>query len=150
MSLIKRIEKDDEILTTYDSSNILSSKFDKKTNDLTITFKRGKQYLYENVSNTDYMRFEIAESQGKVFNSHIKQYKTKQLEDSNNANDVEKEIAEIKQKELLEKIESKKQQLIHHMETMVIIAKSAKLSVESLDRLILLSNEYKQLTHPVE
>lgn len=150
MSLIKRIEKDDEVLVTYDSSNILSSKFDKKTNDLTITFKKGKQYLYENVSNTDYMRFEIAESQGKVFNSHIKQYKTKQLEDANNATDVEKEIAEIKQKELLEKIESKKQQLIHHMETITLIAKSAKLSIESLDRLILLSNEYKQLTHPVE
>lgn len=148
--IIKKIDSDDEIIVTYDSSNILASRLNKKTNDLTITFKQGRQYLYENVNPTDYVRFEIADSQGKVFNSHIKQYKNKQIENADNVNDVQKEIDLIKQKELSLAIENKKQQLIHHMETMVLIAKSAKLSIDSLNRLITLANDYKQLIHPVE
>lgn len=147
--ILKRIEKDDEIITTYDSSNILASKLKKTTNDLTIIFKQGKQYLYENVSKTDYMRFETAESQGKVFNSHIKQYSNKQLGQIN-VNDLENEINGIKNEELLININNKKQELIHHMETMVLIGKSAKLGIDSLDKLIKLTNEYKELTHPIQ
>lgn len=147
--LLKKINKDDEIISTYDSSNILASKLNIKTNDLTIIFKQGKQYLYENVGTTDYMRFETAESQGKVFNSHIKQYPNKQLAQIN-PSDIEQEINLVKNQEQLLLIENKRQQLIHHMETMIIIAKSAKLSPEGLDKLIKLSTEYKQLTHPVQ
>lgn len=150
MSIVKRIEKDNEIIVTYDSSNILASKFNTSNNELIITFKEGRQYLYENVSKTDYTRFELAESQGKVFSSHIKNYKNERIEDSLTANDIEKEINSLRNQELLLKIENKKQELIHHMETMVLIAKSAKLSPEGLDRLIRLTTEYKQLTHPIQ
>lgn len=152
MAIVKRIEKDNEIIVTYDSSNILASKFNKLNNDLIITFKQGRQYLYEDVSRTDYTRFELAESQGKVFNTHIKNYKNKQIEDSLTANDIEKEINSLKNQELLLKIDNKKKELIHLMETLVVMGKSehVKLSPESLTKLIGLANDYKQLTHPIE
>ena len=45
--------------------------------------KGGQEYLYENVTATDYTRFELADSQGKVLNSHIKAYTFKKLDDVN-------------------------------------------------------------------
>lgn len=56
----------------YDSSNILSSTYDKSNGNLTLLFKGGVPYIYEGVSLTTYEQFELAESQGKVFNSLIK------------------------------------------------------------------------------
>jgi alpha-mannosidase len=72
--ILKRVEKENEVKCLIESSNILASTYNKGTKDLTLTFKNGTQYKYPNVKNTDYTRFETAESQGKVFNSHIKQY----------------------------------------------------------------------------
>ena len=65
----------------YKSSNILASTYNDKTKELEVIFKRGSRYLYENVSVTDYTRFELADSQGKVLNSHIKAYSFKKLDD---------------------------------------------------------------------
>jgi hypothetical protein len=79
--LLKRVEKENIVKSIYDSSNILASKYDKTTKDLTITFKRGAQYKYIGVSSSDYMRFETAESQGAILNSHIKgKFVTEKLE----------------------------------------------------------------------
>ncbi len=69
--LVKREEKNGEILNLYSSSNIVASAYNKYNNDLTVTFKNGGRYTYRNVANNDYNRFELAESQGKVFESHI-------------------------------------------------------------------------------
>ena len=63
----------------YKSSNILMSEWDPKTSELVITFNYGGKYKYSSVDHKDYLRFECDESQGKVFNKHIKHYKTENL-----------------------------------------------------------------------
>lgn len=78
--LLKRNEKNGIVEAMYDSSNILSSIYDLDTSDLVIVFKNGGKYKYPKVSKSDYMRFEIADSQGVVFNSHIKKYSFEKLE----------------------------------------------------------------------
>lgn len=72
MALINRIENDGFIEVQYASSNIQSSMYNNNSGDLIITFSGGRQYFYSNVDKNDYMKFELAESQGKVFNSLIK------------------------------------------------------------------------------
>jgi hypothetical protein len=78
--IIKKQEKDNKIKVIYESSNILASIFDVINNDLTIIFKAGTQYIYPNVSKSDYLRFEMADSQGSVFNTHIKKYSNQKLD----------------------------------------------------------------------
>jgi len=63
----------------YKSSNILMSEWNPKNSKLTIVFNYGGKYQYSNVNHKDYLRFEADESQGKVFNKHIKHYKTDNL-----------------------------------------------------------------------
>jgi len=70
--LVKRTEKDGVVNALYDSSNILGSKWNGK--NLTVLFKHGASYTYNDVSKTDYMRFETADSQGVVLNAKIKAY----------------------------------------------------------------------------
>ncbi len=72
--LLKKLENNGEIRATYSSSNIVSSIYDKATKALTIIFTNGGQYKYSDVSLTDYTRFELADSQGAVHNSHIKKH----------------------------------------------------------------------------
>lgn len=84
--LIKRNDKGNIVDALYDSSNILASTWDKTTNDLKITFKRGAQYVYKGVKATDYFRFETAESQGVELNKRIKNvYKYEKLGDVDTA-----------------------------------------------------------------
>lgn len=57
----------------YDSSNILSSKYEIETKTLYITFvKGGLVYRYDNVNPGDYFDFQDSESTGKEFISKIK------------------------------------------------------------------------------
>lgn len=77
--LLKKQIKENIIKALYDSSNVLASIYDTSTQDLTLIFKSGTQYKYPNVSTSDYTRLEIAESQGAVFNSHIKKYEFEKL-----------------------------------------------------------------------
>jgi hypothetical protein len=77
--ILKRQENEELIDAIYESSNILASSYNTKTNDLEIIFKAGTKYKYSNVSKSDYMRFEIAESQGSVFNKYIKKYAFEKL-----------------------------------------------------------------------
>ena len=72
--ILTRVERGKIVDCLYDSSNILASSYNTENNDLTITFKRGTQYIYNKVRKADYMRFELAESQGAIMNSHIKSY----------------------------------------------------------------------------
>jgi hypothetical protein len=110
--LLKRTQKENLIESTYDSSNILSSKYDKESKRLTITFKRGVQYVYLDVSASDYLRFETAESQGAVLNSHIKQYSFEKGE-TVDAKILEEEISKLKKEELV----LKQQSIIDDMES---------------------------------
>ena len=66
-------EENGIIEATYDSSNIASSKFEKETNTLYITFvKANLVYKYENVEPSDYYYLQYAESTGKAFIDKIK------------------------------------------------------------------------------
>lgn len=112
--LLKRVEKESLVKAIYDSSNILASKYDKKTKDLIITFKRGAQYKYIGVSATDYLRFETAESQGSILNSHIKQYQVEKC-DNVDANIITEEIDRLKKEEVIRRQES----IISEMEKIV-------------------------------
>jgi hypothetical protein len=81
--ILKKQEKDNIVKAIYDSSNILASTYNKENMDLTLIFKKGAQYKYPNVSLTDYTRFELAESQGIIFNTHIKKYAFDKLPEIN-------------------------------------------------------------------
>lgn len=72
--ILERVEKDGLVKAIYESSNIVASSYDKVKKDLNITFKHGGNYTYQGVGDTDYMRFETADSQGKVLNSNLKKY----------------------------------------------------------------------------
>ena len=72
--IIKRIENGDIVKGFYNSSNILVTEYNKQTKDLEVTFSYGGVYSYHNVTDKDYFRFELADSQGKILNSHIKKY----------------------------------------------------------------------------
>ncbi len=112
--ILKRVEKENVVKAIYDSSNILASEYNKSTKDLIITFKRGVQYKYLGVSSSDYMRFEIAESQGSVLNSHIKPYPVEKG-DTVDSKLITEEIEKLKQEEVIKRQES----IINEMERIV-------------------------------
>lgn len=96
--ILKKQEKNGKIKAIYSSSNICASVYDTETSDLTIIFSNGGQYNYSNVAKTDYMRFELADSQGSVMNSHIKKYAFKKLE-SVDTSEILKEVEQLKVQE---------------------------------------------------
>ena len=81
--LVKRNEKGTVIECLFSSSNVLSSKYDKATQELTVVFNAGTQYRYKGVRMTDYTRFEMSDSQGKELNGRIKLYPVDKLENVN-------------------------------------------------------------------
>lgn len=72
--LISKIEKNGFIEVLYESSNIVRSTYNIEDKTLGIVFKSGVEYFYEDVSSKDYYAFELADSQGKVFNTKIKSH----------------------------------------------------------------------------
>jgi uncharacterized protein YheU (UPF0270 family) len=103
--LLKKQEKDNVTKAIFSSSNICASTYDRTTKNLTIIFSKGTQYKYPNVSETDYTRFELADSQGVVFNSHIKKYNFEKL-DNVDVSSILTEVTELKEVENKIKIES--------------------------------------------
>jgi len=96
MAVIKRTEKENGIVECLiDSSNVLLSEYNRPEKTLKITFKAGTQYLYKEVIERDYVRFEVSESQGSVFNKTKRKY------------EFEK-IGKIDTSELLEQIKERK------------------------------------------
>ena len=79
--ILKRQEKDNKIKAIYSSSNICASTYDKSTKTMIIIFSKGGQYEYTGVSESDYLRFEMADSQGAIMNTHIKKYPFTKLAD---------------------------------------------------------------------
>ena len=79
--LVERTENSGVVSCLYKSSNILASTYNQEKKELNITFNAGRRYTYYGVEHKDYVRFEIAESQGQIFNKHIKKYMTKKNED---------------------------------------------------------------------
>lgn len=93
--ILKRQEKEGSIKAIYSSSNICASVYNTITNELTLIFTSGLQYKYTDVSKTDYMRFETADSQGSVMNTHIKKYTATKLDKIDTA-EILKEIEQLK------------------------------------------------------
>lgn len=117
--IINRIENDEVITGLYDSSNVLLSEYNKTEKKLTITFGYGGKYSYLDVSLTDFTRFENADSQGKVLNSHIKPtYSFEKLDDG----DV-KVIKESIKKTYKDEIETFKESIIKQMGQLIADSK---------------------------
>jgi len=55
----------------FDSSNIYACKYNANTKQLAIIFKGAGQYVYEDITNYNFQRFKVAESQGKHFRNYI-------------------------------------------------------------------------------
>lgn len=115
--ILKRQEKDNKVKAIYDSSNILASIYDKTTADLVLIFAKGRQYRYPKVKSSDYNRFEISESQGKVFNTHIKPYGSEKLDDIN-PDLIVKEIEELKLVEVKLEIGRKRKALVDSIDVL--------------------------------
>lgn len=112
--ILKRQEKEGIIKALYDSSNVLGSIYNPETSDLDLIFKSGQKYRYKGVSKSDYMRLEIAESQGQVFNTHIKKYAFEKLEKVDPTKILE-EADDLKEKEAKALYEAKKIEIIDKM-----------------------------------
>lgn len=100
--LLRKKTTKDVVISHYDSSNLMVSEYNQLTKDLVISFKNGGVYKYDKVPATDYMRFEMADSQGKMLNKLIKpNYSFTRLDDVD-AEDLANKISEIKLDELKE------------------------------------------------
>jgi len=96
--ILKRKENDGIINAIYSSSNICASTYNSTTNELIIIFNHGGQYKYTDVTKTDYMRFELAESQGSVLNTHIKKYPSSKIDNVDTTN-IMKEVEVLKEED---------------------------------------------------
>lgn len=95
MSVVKRTVREDGVIECLiESTNILKTEYNESTKEFIVTFKAGSRYKYLDVLNRDYVRFEISESQGSVFNKTMKSYKFEKL-DSVNATPIKEMITEI-------------------------------------------------------
>lgn len=144
--ILKRQEKDGNIKAMYSSSNVCASTYNKTSQELTIIFNNGGQYLYEGVSLTDYTRFEMADSQGKVINSHIKKYTFTKLDavDTkvilNEIETIKKVEDEIQINSAVKSMIDKFQAVVNYYETTGNLGskllESAKSSIADYDNLI--------------
>jgi hypothetical protein len=139
--ILKRIEKNNEIKAIYDSSNIIASIFNTETNELQLIFKSGIKYKYPNVSKSDYMRLETADSQGVIFNTHIKKYVFEKLGNV----DISKILDEgksIREQEFEVELNAKKERMFKTMKGIVLLIDGERPFDDVLDKLKLEIDEY--------
>ena len=132
--ILKKQEKNGIVKALYDSSNIVASIYNTTNNDLELIFKAGTKYRYNGVSKSDYMRFEIAESQGTVFNTHIKKYSVNKLENVDITKILEESVS-LKQQEHEALIAAKKDRLIKTLKGVVLLADGNRPFVDVLEKL---------------
>ena len=97
MAVIERKEVGDGIVECLiDSSNIIKSEYNENGKSLVLTFKGGTRYQYEGVLHRDYVRFEVSESQGSVFNKTMRKYTHNKL-DNIDIGPLKQRIQEIKE-----------------------------------------------------
>jgi hypothetical protein len=61
----------ENVVVTYESSNIKEGKYNTNTKKLQITFNNGAIYEYDDVPHETFAGMNLAESQGKYFNTNI-------------------------------------------------------------------------------
>lgn len=146
--LLKRQEKDNKIKAIYSSSNVCASVFDKTTKDLTLIFNNGGQYKYPSVSDTDYTRFEMAESQGSVFNSHIKIYSFEKL-DKIDVSEILKEVTELKTLEDKSSLDVKTKAMLTSMSVLISgYITNGTVDSDTLRKVEAKIAEYNKVTNP--
>ncbi len=96
--VVKKEEKDGLVECLYQSSNIIASEYDETKSYMTVTFKSGTKYGYFDVLHRDYIRFELSESQGVVFNKTMRKYKYEKLEEAD-IEPLKEEINELTKKD---------------------------------------------------
>lgn len=116
--LVKTLNENGLIKTTYSSSNIVASTYDKVSKELIITFSNGGQYKYYDVSLTDYTRFEMADSQGAVHNTHIKKYKYESL-GKIDVSALITEINDLKENQKKQLLEDSAIVMVHKLQTIL-------------------------------
>jgi len=96
MAVIERLVREDGVIECLiESTNILKTEYDEPKKEFTVTFKAGTRYKYLDVLNRDYVRFEVSESQGSVFNKTMKKYSFEKL-DPVEVSPLKERINEIK------------------------------------------------------
>ena len=95
MAVIEKKENEGVVECLIDSTNILMSEYNETNGSLIITFKAGTRYQYHDVLKRDYVRFEISESQGSIFNKTMKGYKYDKI-DSVDVKPIKERINELK------------------------------------------------------
>ena len=104
----------------YDSSNVLYSICNDKLDelkDLTVVFKDGRSYLYEQIPVNQYLMFRQSTSQGKdlfkyiaVKDKGVDRYKTTRIQDT------DLKMLESKKQQILEEREIKRKELLKEQE----------------------------------
>lgn len=96
MSVIERLVREDGVVECLiESTNILKTEYNESKKEFTVTFKAGTRYKYLDVLKRDYVRFEVSESQGSVFNKTMKKYNFEKL-DPIEVTQLKERIDEIK------------------------------------------------------
>jgi hypothetical protein len=132
--LLKRVEKDGIIKAIYDSSNVVGSIYNKSNNELSLIFKAGTKYKYSNVSRSDYLRLELADSQGSVFSTHFKGYIFEKQENVDISKILE-ETATIKNQEYNVELANRKERLTKTLKGTVLLLDLGKPFAETLEAL---------------
>jgi hypothetical protein len=151
--LLKKQENDNVTKAIYASSNVCASTYDRTTKNLTIIFNNGGQYRYTNVSETDYTRFELADSQGVIINSHIKKYDFEKL-DKVDPNLILLEVNQLKEAEKKVKIQHTTKTMVEKIQSVItyyettenidpVLYSKMKAAIEEYEKI--LSNSYDKV-----
>lgn len=82
MSILSEKIEGKIITVEVKSSNLTKAVYDTENKELSINFKNGSIYMYNNVPWEIFTRFRMSESQGKFFSSEIKNnYTYKKIND---------------------------------------------------------------------
>jgi len=80
MAITREIIEGTKIINEVKSSNIKRAEYDTETKKLVVEFNNNTKYEYDDVPHQIYVKFRMAESQGKFFTTDIsKKFKYKKL-----------------------------------------------------------------------
>jgi len=71
MSVTSKQYLGENVVVLYESSNIKEGKYNTNTKKLQVTFNNGAIYEYDDVPHETFAAMNLAESQGKFFNTNI-------------------------------------------------------------------------------
>lgn len=71
MSVVSKQYVGEEIIVSYESSNIKGGKYNTNTKKLEVTFNNGLIYEYDDVPHEIFAELNLSESQGRYFNKNI-------------------------------------------------------------------------------